>query len=97
MQTTAVHKVHRKYVPDLAAGVLQDAGFLPYYHLTGEQPVDLTTIRERLIPGTTQVLQPPASPYLAPYFEMPCFGNDYRTVYCIPRIPAVGEIFGSRF
>ncbi len=34
---------------------MQDAGFLAYYHLTGEQPVDLTTIRERLMPGTTQV------------------------------------------
>jgi hypothetical protein len=35
--------------------LVQDAGFLAYYHLTGEEPVDLTTIRERLMPGTTEV------------------------------------------
>jgi hypothetical protein len=43
---------------DLAVCCWQDAGFLAYYHLTGEQPVDLTTIRERLMPGTTQVRAP---------------------------------------
>ncbi|CAL8463497.1 g3031 [Coccomyxa elongata] len=40
--------------PAAAPFCSQDAGFLAYYHLTGEQPVDLTTIRERLMPGTTQ-------------------------------------------
>ncbi len=32
----------------------QDAGFLVYYQMTGEEPVDLSTIRTRLLPGATQ-------------------------------------------
>jgi hypothetical protein len=28
---------------------------MAYFHMTGEKPVDLSTVRSRLLPGTTQV------------------------------------------
>ena len=28
---------------------------MAYFHMTGEKPVDLSIIRSRLLPGTTQV------------------------------------------
>lgn len=34
---------------------LQDAGFMAYFHMTGEKPIDLSIVRSRLLPGTTQV------------------------------------------
>lgn len=34
---------------------LQDAGFMAYFHMTGEKPVDLSIVRSRLLPGTSQV------------------------------------------
>ena len=28
---------------------------MAYFHMTGEKPVDLSIVRSRLLPGTTQV------------------------------------------
>ena len=36
---------------------MQDAGFLAYFHMNGEKPIDLSIVRSRLLPGTTQVCQ----------------------------------------
>ena len=36
---------------------MQDAGFLAYFHMNGEKPIDLSIVRSRLLPGTTQVRQ----------------------------------------
>lgn len=36
---------------------MQDAGFLAYFHMHGEKPIDLSIVRSRLLPGTTQVRQ----------------------------------------
>ena len=45
----------------------QDAGFMAYFHMTGEKPVDLSIVRSRLLPGTTQVrLWRSMSPLLTP-------------------------------
>ena len=36
---------------------------MAYFHMTGEKPVDLSIIRSRLLPGTTQVCASGRSPH----------------------------------
>ena len=52
---------------DMPSFVAQDAGFMAYFHMNGEKPIDLSIVRSRLLPGTTQVrLASRRSPWAAP-------------------------------
>ena len=57
---------------------MQDAGFLAYFHMNGEKPIDLSIVRSRLLPGTTQVRQKSGASWtlnlqtLMPLVQRPC-------------------------